>query len=801
MARLSRSPRGHDSGSRRPQSKPNRVGRRPPALPYALPEPATPLIGRDADLQMASQQLLQDRTRLLTFTGPPGIGKTRLAAHVASHALSEFKDGVHYVDLAAITDPQLVVHAIGRTLGMADMSHEPMAFRLKRYLQKRQMLLVLDNFEQVIDAAQDIADLLAACAGLQILVTSREPLHVGWEHEFSVQPLALPNLSEAPALEALARFPAVKLFTERAQAVNRKFALTGDNGRAVAEVCVRLDGIPLAIELAAAQTKFLQPPAILERLRESLALLSTARRDTPARHHTLRGAIGWSYNLLGSRDQMLLRRLAVFVGSMPLDGAEAVSDADADRGGSVLDRIAALVDKSLLQLMLTRGATRFVMLEAIREFGLDRLTESGEKDDIQRRHAAFFLDVAERAETTTRAAEPPELFDRLEWDIDNIRAVLEYLLASGDPEGALRLAGALRPFWQYRGYFREGLAWLERALLAGGGSSPAARRKALAAAGLLASWLQDHGRAATWAEEALALAKQAGDSQAVADSQFIWAQCLGARGGASFPGHQEGLRMARKLGEKRLTCTELLAVGRGLCHQGDYQHSLDLLEQGLALAREVGPYQTSLALRHIGVTKQHLGLHAEAETLFTEGLVLTRSARNRWAMPYLLEGLGGTALAHGHFGRAATLLGAAGFMRKVMGTPVHLRSRGEFEATVRGVQAGMSSDAFAAASAAGQAMSFDEAIDYALTPVEGARAHAATPGARSATRHSAELSKREREVAALIAQGLSNRRIGAELKISEKTAEAHVQNILNKLGFHSRSQIAAWAGERRLNPQ
>lgn len=365
---------------------------------HKLPAQPTPLIGRQQETAAARQQLLTADVRLLTLTGPPGVGKTRLGLEVGTELLDDFEHGVFFVDLAPIKDPALVGYTIAQTLGVREARHQSLFEHLKHFLRDKQVLLLLDNFEQVAAAAPLVAELLGASLALKILVTSRAALHLRWDHEFPVPPLGLPDLQRLPAVKELSGYPAVALFVDRARAVKPDFVLTNHNAPAVAEICTRLDGLPLAIELAAARIKLLPPQAMLRRLQRGLDLLTAGARDLPARQQTLGGAIAWSYDLLEAREQKLFRRLSVFVGGCTLEAAEAVCKPEGDLQTNVLEGLASLVNESLLrQEEQADGEPRFRMLETTREYALEQLAKTGEMEEIQRRHAAVYLSFAEAA--------------------------------------------------------------------------------------------------------------------------------------------------------------------------------------------------------------------------------------------------------------------------------------------------------------------------------------------------------------------------------------------------------------------
>src|SRR5947209_3447641 len=434
-----------------------------------LPVPLTTLIGREQERATVCSLLRRPEVRLLTLTGTGGIGKTRLALQVATDLLADFADGVCFVSLAPVSDPDLVVPTIVQTLGLKDTGGQPLLDLLKASLSGKHLLLLLDNFEQVLVAAPQLSDLLRACPHLKILVTSRAVLHLRGEQEFPVPPLALPDLTQLPESEPLAQVAAVALFLQRAWATKPDLQLTSTNARAIARICVQLDGLPLAIELAAARSKLLPPQALLARLGQRLALLTGGAQDAPARQQTLRNTIAWSYNLLTPQEQQLFRWLSVFVGGCTLQAVEALCNSLEDGRGTewVFDGVASLLDKSLLLQTAQEGEEpRLMMLETIREYGLECLRSRGEMERTRQAHAVYYLALAQEAATTWFATEQQAWCDRLEQDHDNLRAALQWLLESKETAMALQFSNALWWFWHTRAHVREGQTFLEKALAA-----------------------------------------------------------------------------------------------------------------------------------------------------------------------------------------------------------------------------------------------------------------------------------------------------------------------------------------------
>src|SRR5688500_706180 len=448
-------------------------GAEPRPFSHNLPAQPTPLIGREREVEAASERLRRPDVRLLTLIGPPGIGKTRLSIQAATELLPDFVDGVYFASLAPISDPALVASAIAQPLGVKEAPSQSLIRSLQLFFSDRQMLLVLDNFEQVVEAAPLLADLLESSPHLKVLVTSREGLHLYGEHDYPVPALSLPDLNNLPGLDVLSRYEAIALFLQRAQAVSPSFELTERNARAVAEICLRLDCLPLAIELAAARIQVLPPDELLVRLKSRLKLLTGGARNLPERQRTLQAAIDWSYDLLNPDEQTLLRRLSVFVAGCTLDAAEHVCG-KITPGTNTLDGVSSLVGKSLLQRQpqltlqdANSEGPRFVMLETIREYALERLEESGDAEDLRRRHAWYFLEFAEQAEPHLKGPQEVECLARLEDEHSKLRAALDWSQTTASVEGpeiGLRLASALWRYWEVRGYLTEGREWLTRTL-------------------------------------------------------------------------------------------------------------------------------------------------------------------------------------------------------------------------------------------------------------------------------------------------------------------------------------------------
>jgi predicted ATPase/transcriptional regulator with XRE-family HTH domain/TolA-binding protein len=632
-----------------------------PPIPN-LPLPLTPLIGRERDIAALAARLLSPEVRLLTLTGSPGIGKTRLSIAAAAAVRAQFPDGVYFVAFAPISDPALVPTLIGQALGLHETANERAADRLRAYLRDQRLLLVLDNFEQVVTAAATVVDLLAACPSVKVLVTSREALHVRSERVWPVPPLAVPAPAAAPPnLAALAATPAVALFVERAQAVRPAFALSAENAAAVAAICAGLDGLPLAIEIAAARITLLSPQEIAARLDQRLKMLVGGPRDLPARHQTLRDAIGWSYDLLDAGEQRLFARLGVFVGSFTLAAVEAVSNALGDLPLDLVDGLTSLLDKSLLgQEPGSDGERRFRMLETIREYALERLAEGGEAGILRRRHAEYYLALAEAAAPQLRGPEGRAWIAQLEAAHDNLRAALTWGLTT--PDGAalgLRLAGALWSFWHTQGHIAEGRSWLERALALPVAATPLrARAVALQGAGNIA-WSQgDLAAARAFAEQSTMAWREVGDRYGLADAQFLLGRVLTEQGRLAEARAllDDSMALARELGDPRLLGWAFSDLGLVNQRQGNHVTARACFEEALALARTVGnPPDMVPLLRALADARSLAGDAAAALPLAEESLALARRLGDLRAVTRSLHNLAFITYRHGDYRHAAAL--------------------------------------------------------------------------------------------------------------------------------------------------
>src|SRR5438105_5822374 len=631
-----------------------------------LPPLLAPLIGREQQEQAIRSILLRPEVRLLTLTGTAGIGKTRLASQVATDLSGVFPHGVCLVQLAPISDFNLVIPTIAQTLGLRDVEEYSLFESLKAFLRDKHLLLLLDNFEQVLAAAPALVELLLACPSIKILVTSRAVLHVEGEYEFSVPPLSLPDPHHLPGHEQLAQYAAVALFVQRAQMVKPQFVLSEDNAAAIAQICIQLDGLPLSLELAAARSKLLSPQTLLGRLNHRLAVLTGGRHDAPIRQQTLRDTISWSYDLLTTQEQRCFRRLAIFVGGCTLEAAEAVCSAAADCSLPAMDLVASLLDKSLLQQSDRAGdEPRLLMLETIREYALERLVDSGELELTQEAHARYYLGLAEQG--------GPELFGpqqhlwvgRLTWDTENLRAALQWSQTHQRKEQLLRLAGNLGHFWYMCGRFSEAMLWIETALReAAPDVAVSARIKALYIVALIASHLGQSDLLFLRAQECLMLARQNGDCRGLVIASWPLVHHLLAAGDISGARAQaeEALTFVRAHASAEdswtLACA-LNAFGSVVLSQGDYTQAQRLYERAIALFKEAGDLWLYGEL-HLFVANVYWtqGNEIKAQTFLKEGLTVHDQLGNAWVTGWFVSLFGEIALRQGDIPRARFLLEA-----------------------------------------------------------------------------------------------------------------------------------------------
>ena len=737
-----------------------------------LPHPPHELVGRDAELRRAELALRSASARLLTVTGPPGVGKTRFAVEVAWRVAGQFPHGVAFLDLSLVQDPALVLRSLARSLRLVERADQPLREQIVDRLAPCQLLLVLDNFEHVVSASLEVADILSACADVKALVTSREPLHLTREAEFPLQPLPSPDPGAPVRPRALLNYPAVELFVQRAQSVAPGFSLTQANAPAVAAICHRLEGLPLALELAAAQVKTKPPEAILAELAGSLAGLRSTTREAPERHRTLQHAVTWSDQLLSEPERRLFRRLAVFAGGFTRQAALRVCrDLPEVSAG-----VTSLVDKNLLQTSQGGGEERLRMIAPVRESVLPLLRASGELAAACAAHALYFADLAATAAPLLRGPEQVVWLDRLERELDNFRVALSWLLAH-QPEHALRTACSLSAFWYVRGHVREGREWLQQALEAAPEAS-SLRPEALCHASLHNRLEGRPAEARRCAAEAVRLASQAAPSlQALA--LFTWATVAPEQQKES--ARSRALAAARASGDPWLACAAATLAAESAADLALAAQFQEEAVQAAGRLRDRSLLATSLAAAADVAWRQ--GSAADADRLYRDSLRYAHELGDPWTTLRALEGLACTAAAAGRLRRAALLLGAAEATRQRVGAA---ERPGPAARCLLELGQRLARPALQRARQVGRALFQDDVVNLALVRDESLSTWAGPGG------NPVALSEREREVALLVAQGRTNRQIARELVISERTVDSHVQSIFNKLGFHRRSEVAAW---------
>ncbi|WP_260479322.1 LuxR C-terminal-related transcriptional regulator [Kibdelosporangium aridum] len=742
-------------------------------------------------------------SRLVTLTGVGGIGKSRLALRVAAQVRRAFDDGVWLVELGELQDPALVEHTMAATLGLreqatlgsGEQSRRPLMAMLTEYLAARQVLLVLDNCEHLVDAVAKLVDaLLRVCPGLRVLATSRERLGGGGEVMLPMPPLPMPDPRRPHSLRGLSQCAAVTLFVERAVAVVPGFCLTEDNRGAVVEICRRVEGLPLAIELAAARLSALSPAEILHRLSDRFRLLSAGARSAPARQRTLRACIEWSYGLCTCVEQLLWARLTVFVGGFELEAAEAICAGDNLAAEDVLDLVTSLVDKSILIRQEHGTLVRYRLLDTLREYGQDKLRESGQDTALRRRHRDWYAALVARADAEWISARQVDWFARLGREQPNLRAALEFCLTEpGEAGAALRIATSLYPYWFGRGLLSEGRHWLDRAL-AEQPQPCMERTRALYAASMLAGQQNDIATASALVDEGQQGARRLGDASTRALVTLASGWVAGYRGDLSrsvalLDAAHDAFRAENDL-PRLLDALFALTVYSGV--RGDATRALACHEEILAITEPRGEvWYRSLSLWALGLAAWQQGDCRRATGLVRESLRLKRPIDDLLGTAWCLEALAWIAASAPDPRRAATLLGAAQELWHAIGTsPATVRPllgyRDECEQRTRRA---LGEQAFQAAFQRGMDLSLAEAIGYALNE----KPQAAPPPASTAT----ALTRREQQVAELVAQGLTNKQIAARLVIAQRTAEGHVENILAKLGFTTRTQLATWITEQR----
>jgi non-specific serine/threonine protein kinase len=764
------------------------------APPSNLPAPRTPLIGREQAVASLGRLIVEHPGRLVTLTGIGGGGKTRLALAAAAALGDAFPGGIWLVECAPLADPALVPQALAMALGVPEVAGVPPWTALVATLRERSLLLVLDNCEHLIDACADLAErLLAACPGLRLLATSREPLQLAGEQVVRVPLLAAPDPDTPLVLADLAQSPAVQLFVERARAVKAAFQLTAENGTEVARICAALDGIPLALELAAARVRVLAVTQIRERLTDSLDLLVGSTRAAPSRQQTLRAALDWSYALLPATEQALLQRLAVFAGTFDLAAAEAIGGGVDLPAAAVLDLLTQLVDKSLLQVEEGPESARYRLLEPVRQYAQQQLEASGAAEAAAARHTGVYLVLAERAAPELRGRDQVAWLARLDRERDNLRTALRRLQAHGEVESGLRLAVALVGFWEGRGYLSEGRQWLHTLLAAPAASTAPAKLRTLAllGAGALAEWQGDLAAADALLQQCLALARAANDPTGIAWAT-AWLAVVHASAADLTRAVEElgeSVALFRALGDPAGTAFALVTLGTAHTLRGDGAGARPLLEESLALFGALGDTRyVAIANTMLGYALLLLGEIAGATTLVADGLRGHLEVVDRTYLTHGLLVMAGILYRLEQPGRAVTLLGAAAALLDLLGGTLASTAR-PHDRLVSALRRQLTDDEFDAAWAAGRELTPPQAVAEAL---DGARLAGQAPvHAAHRPRNGAlePLTPREREVLRLLVQGHSDRQIAAALAISPRTVGVHVQHVLAKQGLRSRWQI------------
>ena len=771
---------------------------------YQLPAPLTPLVGREHAALDICTRLHHQEVRLLTLTGAAGVGKTRLGLQVATELSDTFADGVCFVSLAPLSDPELILPTLTQALSLPEARGGSPLEHLQACLHDKHLLLLLDNFEQVASAAVLLVALLQTCPDLKIVVTSRALLRVRGEYEVRVSPLDLPDLKQHAGIEALAHNAAVTLFMQRAQAIAPDFILTETNAHIIAAICTHLDGLPLAIELAAARIELLSPQQLLRRLEHRLEVLTGGAQDLPARQQTLCSTLQWSYDLLSPGEQRLFRLLSVFVGGCLLETVEAVYRTLLDGATSVLDGVQRLLDSNLIfESKHPDGEMRLLMLETIREYGQACLASSGEAEATRQAHAEYYFALAEEAELRLISAEQLQWLDRLEQEHDHLRAALSWLLEKEQIELVLRLGRTLWPFWVQHDHLREGQRWLEKALNASSSVMTPVRAKALHAAASMAYYGGDLNRAAELCEEGLKLDRELGDKRGIAYALHGLGHIARTKGNytALRALCEESLPLLQELGDPYQIGGVLYLSAYGFHAQGDDTRACAVANESLALAREVGERQRVADVLHaLGLFAYTQGDYAAARTFYEESLIISRTVGEKWVAALCLVGLGAVVAAEGEPARAACLWGAAETLRTELGAFIPHAEQVPYESSMSTVRAQLSEDIFSSAWAEGRTMSLEQILanqqampsprPVLTVPLSTATAFAPPLHAR--------LTPREMDVLRLLAKGLTSAQIAEQLIISLVTVNSHVRSIYSKLGVTSRSAVTRYVMEHHL---
>ncbi len=812
-----------------------------------FPVPLSTFIGREHEISAIKQLLLYNR--LVTLTGVGGSGKTRLAIQMINELLNQFEQGAWFIEFAPLDDDSLLAQAVASTLGVREKKNQPLIDEVIDHIQRHHSLLIFDNCEHLIDACAKLAEkLLQACQNLQILATSREPLGISGEAVWTVPPLSLPELypwrdpsSGEIALPAYQQSEAVQLFLNRAVLVSPNFALTKDNGAWIAEICRRLDGLPLAIELAAARVRALSLQQIAERLNDRFSLLTGGHRTAPARQQTLEATLDWSYALLSITERKVLQNLSVFSGGGTLDAVEYVCTGNGVEAGEVLDILTHLVEKSLTVATQKSDKMRYSLLETIRQYAGEKLIVSGSVDETKDRHLKYFMEWAENAETHLDTSDQLLWLERYKAEHDNLRAALRWSQSKKERgETGLKLAAACGRYWRLHGHFNEGRTHLSLVLsLAGAKKRSATRAKALFRAGVLAYLQSDYPASESLLEESLSISQELGqagklhaanalemlgevatergdyetamaffeeampiykhlnDKHGLGEMlmQFSWAYMRMGNYENAAEYLEEFLTVAIEANYTTHIAFALGGLGELAIRQGKYERASKLLEESLGLHRQTGDkWDIATSLGSLGWLALRQGNLANTKNLLDESLKIRREIDDRGGIAWCLEKLGKTAFLEKQPKKAAIIFGAASALRTTTESVIDPADQPEYKRIISGLQSALGLDTFNSAWTRGESTPLEDMIQYALSEPEKEPEEE-----QSSTKDRfGGLSNRERETAALIAQGKSNRDIAEIMTVRKKTVETYVTRILNKLGFKSRVEVATWAIETGL---